>query len=380
MATSNNKQTDSMHKNKQLKRSHHDVDKVTDDTNQLSIDDMEIKTILHALSNKMDAVNNAVAEVDKRLDIKIDSMEMSLRSLISGVQESMEQKLSSFSTDIDHRLKEMGVACNNNCDDKIGELSSKIYAHVDELHAMQEYRIDKLERSALSKEVIISGVPMEHNDNAYGVVGDICQALNCNLNQRDFAAIYRLKSNSKNNNSNQSVQIVAKLYDDGAVRELFSCYFKRGDLCLKDIGFKSNARIYINESLTKSNREIFKLASEAKKANLIMKFHTRNGLVHIQRDDNSKPIRVHHIGELEQILPPQFERSADIPNQQRSNTRAAPKRAINRFNHRPQSSPNQQKSNSTVIPNAGILSNQPTSMEVESDAGTITQPTTINSS
>lgn len=39
-----------------------------DEANQVSIDGLEIKTILHALPKKMDTVNNAVAEVDKHLN------------------------------------------------------------------------------------------------------------------------------------------------------------------------------------------------------------------------------------------------------------------------------------------------------------------------
>ncbi len=83
-----------------------------------------------------------------------------------------------------------------------------------------------------------------------------------------------------------------------------ACYFKRKDLNLKDIGFQTSARIFINESLTKLNREIFNVAAVAKKSNHIVKLFTRNGLVYVQRRENDKPACIQHISDLEQILPP----------------------------------------------------------------------------
>lgn len=100
--------------------------------------------------------------------------------------------------------------------------------------------------------------------------------------------------------------IIVRVYDNYVKQELLSSYFKRKNLNLKDIGFKTSARIFINESLTKSNRDVFNLASAAKKANHIVKLFTRNGMVHVQRQDNAKPIRIEHISDLEQILPLRF--------------------------------------------------------------------------
>lgn len=58
----------------------------------------------------------------------------------------------------------------------------------------------------MEKELVITGVPMEKYDSPFGVVGDICKALNCNLQQKDFTTVFRLRS--KNVNATRSVPIV----------------------------------------------------------------------------------------------------------------------------------------------------------------------------
>lgn len=287
-------------------------------TNITSQDGSDIKRFLEVLSSKMDSLNNCMSEVDQRMDVKINNLESSLSTIINGVKDAMDLKLASFSTDFEQRLKVTAESCNQRSEIISNDLSAKLRTHVDEACAVLDFRIDKLERLSRANEIIISGVPIENNDDPWRLLGDICQALNCNLNERDFAAVYRIKSSS-NSGKKGALPIIARLYSDWAVRDLFSCYFKKGNLNLADIGFKSNARIFINESLTKSNREIFRLAVEAKKAEHVVKVNTRNGLVYVQRCAKSKPMRIHHIGELQQILPPLVERAANSVNRRRQN-------------------------------------------------------------
>lgn len=156
---------------------------------------------------------------------------------------------------------------------------------------------------SLEKELIISGVPLENNDDPFAIIGDICGAINCNLKQGDFTAVFRLRSSSANSRNKRTLPIVARLQDDWAKQELLSNYFKKKNLNLTDIGFKTSTRIFINERLTTTNREIFNRASEAKKSNLIHRFFTRRGLVFVQRDENSRLTCITHANEIEEIFP-----------------------------------------------------------------------------
>lgn len=294
---------------KQPKRGRPDEDNVEE---SISINESEIKHLLVSLSSKMDSLSNTMSDVDKRLNQKMDCMESSLSKKIHDIKEDMDNRFSTFSTEVDQRFQNV-IASSDRKAGEITAIATNVSNRVDELRAMYEFRIDKLERTSLEKELIISGVPMDNHDSPFGIVGEICRALNCNLNERDFTAAYRVRT--KNGNAKHSAPIVVKVYDNFAKQELLSCYFKRKNLNLKDIGFKTSARIFINESLTKSNRVIFNLASEAKKANLIAKFFTRNGLVYVQRAENARPACFYHIGELQEILPLTFERASTYMSQ-----------------------------------------------------------------
>lgn len=109
---------------------------------------------------------------------------------------------------------------------------------------------------------------------------------------------------SERHNDRLSAPIVLKLGSDWAKQDLLSKYFKLKNLNTSDLGYQSKARIYINESLTTHNRAIFKAASEAKKAKLITKCYTRNGIVHIQITNEGKTFRIHDADQLNAIISP----------------------------------------------------------------------------
>lgn len=295
----------------QPKRGRSDVDNDDDKTSN----DCEIKDMLLSLSNKMDSLSNTMSAVNNRLNDRIDGLESSLCAKINDVKLDFDKRITLLSADVDKRLDETLIQSNRKCEDATTKVYANFSQHLDEIRDCHDLRLDKLERLSLDKELIITGVPMESNDNPWSVLGDICKAMNCNLNERDFTAVFRLKS--KNGNSNRSVPIVVKVYDNIVKQEFLSCYFKRANLNLKDIGFQTSARIFVNESLTKSNREIFNLAAEAKKSNKIVKLFTRNGLVHIQRCENEKPICIYHVNEVHKLIPMS---SSDHTSSQSSST------------------------------------------------------------
>lgn len=138
---------------------------------------------------------------------------------------------------------------------------------------------------SLANELVITGLPFNRGENAGDIVGDIVRALNCDLRPNDFASIYRVslkQPRSALNKNIVSTPIIVRFYYDDAKQHMLSSYFDRKNLNLADIGYKTSSRIYINESLTETNREIFKVAAEAKRSRKLNKFFTRLGLVYIK--------------------------------------------------------------------------------------------------
>lgn len=262
----------------------------------------EIKNMLLALSQKMDTLNQTMSDNDSRLNAKIDNLETTMSNKVKVVKEEMETRILAVSKELDQRLEHALKSTITKCDDTNNSVKL-VTVRMDEIRAYHESRLDRLERFSLEKDLIISGVPLENNDDPFAIIGDICGALNCNLKQGDFAAVFRLTSSRDKSKNKRTLPIVARLQDDWVKQELLSNYFKKKNLNLTDIGFKTPARIFINERLTTTNREIFNRAAEAKKSNLIHRFFTRRGLVYVQRNETSRPMCIFDVSELHIVFP-----------------------------------------------------------------------------
>lgn len=257
--------------------------------------------LLQGLNSKMDVLNdtvkdnsNAIKDIDTRLTAKIEKLESSVADRINSVKSEMESRMVSISTDIKNRC----IHFNETTSTKI-----------DIIHQDTGARFNNLERELLRNEIIVTGVPASHGEIVIDIVGEICNAINSNINGTDIVSAFRLPSTKTNNGRHRngrsiehSSPIIVRLASDWAKQNFISCYFKRKDLNTRDLGYQSNARIYVNESLTKHNRAIFKAATEAKRSKSIIKCYTRNGIVHIQLQEDGKIFRINCIDHLNAII------------------------------------------------------------------------------
>lgn len=264
----------------------------------LSSEATEIKNLLLTLTKKIDVLNGTVSDNNTQLNTKIDNLEATVSTKIKDVKEEMEIRIDTVTKDLNQQVEKSKWECERRNSEVLKEIS------------IHESRLDRLERFSLDKDLIISGVPLENNDDPFALLGDIIGALNCNLKQGDFVAVFRLRGNNSESSRNKRiVPIVARLQEEWHKQELLTAYFKKRNLNLTDIGFKTSTRIFINERLTVTNREIFNRASEAKRSNLIYRFFTRRGLVFIQRNESSRPECIYHVKDLQAILPVDSSRS-----------------------------------------------------------------------
>lgn len=292
-----------------LKRGRSDAD----DLSEPSLSE-NIVSLLEGLNAKMDVLNttvtdnsNAIKDIDVRLTTKIDNLEATVADNINRVKMDIDSRILSITTDVNNRLENLESATQASSLDfaKVNDVSAKL----ETVRYDFESRFNKLERELLRNELVVTGVPASYGENVMEIIGDISGALQSNLNGGDVVAAYRLPTGKANSGRYRngrppaiSAPIILKLGSDWAKQELVSAYFKKKDLSTADIGYKSRARIYLNESLTKHNRDIFKAATEAKMTKAILKCYTRNGIVHIQIQDDGKTYRINCIDHLNALL------------------------------------------------------------------------------
>ncbi|KAJ6643049.1 hypothetical protein Bhyg_08005 [Pseudolycoriella hygida] len=81
-----------------------------------------------------------------------------------------------------------------------------------------------------------------------------------------------------------------------------SKYLAHKCLCLKDVGFQSEQRIFIKENLTPHNYKIFRLCATAKRNDQLSKFHTRDGICYVALPSNDKMVAIHSIRQLNEVI------------------------------------------------------------------------------
>lgn len=301
------------------KRKKHGVnDSLSRSSDEELSDSVEIKSLLLALTSKMDNLSSNVTAIDIRLTNKIDNLEAMLATKVQEVKAEMESRLTTVSNEIESRLQAMKTDVYESCEGIVSKVSKELVSRIDALDSNYETRLDKLERFSLLKDLVIAGVPATSSEDTMAVVGDIVNALQCNLTGNDLAAAYRVLNRSRRSSGHNIIPIVIRFHDEWAKNELLSAYFKKKNLNLCDIGFRTSSRIYINESLTKLNREIFKMASEAKKRNLIFKLFTRRGLVYVQMSEKDRTHCITCVNQLAGILPQTFIQSSTSKSAGRS--------------------------------------------------------------
>lgn len=239
---------------------------------------------------------------DNRLNARIDGLESVLSTKTQQVKSDMEGRIEAVKEDINQRLQESEQAARRS--ETVKNSESNFNGRLIQLQALNESRLDRLERFSLDKDLVILGVPESHDDPD-AIIGEICGALNCDLRPGDFVTAFRLRGGTPVAKNNRSPPIVARLQDDWVKQNFLTAYFRKKNLNLEDIGFKFPARIYINERLTSTNRAIFNRAAQAKKLSYIFRFYTRKGLVYVQRDANSRPLCIENLAGLDKFFPDQ---------------------------------------------------------------------------
>lgn len=331
------------------KRGRTEVD--DDDHPNVSAMNSEIKEMLLSLSKKMDTLQDSMSDIDIKLNKKIENLEGTMSSRINEVKLELEKRIETVNNNTKQQLANADAEAKLTCDRIATGAMAKVLERVDELRMHHEGRIDRLERYSMEKDIIISGIPMDSNDEPFAILGDICNALNCRLKPDDFSSAFRLRNTGSKSKNSRSVPIVARVQDEWAKQEIMGAYFKKKNLNLKDIGFKTGTRIYINERLTSTNREIFNRANEAKKAKFIYRFYTRRGLVHIQQRENDRPSCVFHVSDLDAVFPSNYDRHRQ--SGQRSMNESTTKPTTSPMHHNPSQNFNVAPTNATESMDTG---------------------------
>lgn len=113
----------------------------------------------------------------------------------------------------------------------------------------------------------------------------------------NYALLSVFRINHKSSKSTIILKFIS-LQERNQFYNLYKDALRSKPLLLKDIGFDSNDRVMIQESLSTSNSAIFRKAMEFKKDNKLYSVYTQNGFVKIKPSSNSNAVTILKMDQL----------------------------------------------------------------------------------
>ena len=142
----------------------------------------------------------------------------------------------------------------------------------------------------------IAGIPRADEENTEEICIKLFNSLGVNVHAKDIEACHRI---SQRENANISVRFNNRKPRD---KVLMNRRQLRGK-STHDFGInteRSPAKIFLNESLTRQNKELFRQAQEFKRGHAFKFIWTRNGNIFIRKTEHSKVIKITHQNDLKE--------------------------------------------------------------------------------
>lgn len=226
------------------------------DETAASADFSENSEMLNKIQQMFEASN---AKIEAKIDASISRVEQRITCV--------EKQFSSFRLD---------------CTDNINKLA----AAVTEVRVGLTSTAQRLDRLEKSNDLLISGVPYVANESLQQLFRNLSTCLAYSDTDMPLVDLRRLSRLPITTGS--SPPIVCQFAIRNARDEFFRRYLKTRNLSLRNVGFDSDQRVYMNENLTPHARNIRTEAIKMKKDGVLLKVFTRNGVVYIQRREGSE--------------------------------------------------------------------------------------------
>lgn len=234
------------------------------------------------------------AILDKKLaplNQKIEDVNLSM-SLINEKYEHMLKKFSTF----DEERKEL---TNVN-----QALKMELQATTKKLQDLSAAHND-LEQYVRRECVEIRGIPLpssQSKEDTNEIVLKVANLMDVDIEDRDISISHRLRnSESYKGKGNKCPPIIVKFVRRITKDKFYKARRKLNDLSTKDLGYPIAQRIFIAESLTQKNKELFKEAYQVRKDKQFKYIWTSSGKIFFRRNDTSPVLPIMGMNDLVKI-------------------------------------------------------------------------------
>ena len=208
----------------------------------------------------------------------IDSVKASLHFLSSQYDD-----LSKSVKDLSERNKVLQVE-NASLRSQLLTMTNDINQQKDALNDYEQYS----RRECLE----ISGIPKKIKEDTNQIVIDIGEMLGIEITEDDLSVSHRVPPNKRN--PDRPPAIIAKFVRRDKKEELYRARKLLRNKSTQDLDYLAANKIYISESLTQKNRELFQKCLQMKKAHKFKFIWTNAGKIYLRKDERPES-RVHHV-------------------------------------------------------------------------------------
>jgi len=160
---------------------------------------------------------------------------------------------------------------------------------------MENY-INELEQYSRRCCLEFKGIAYEKNENTDQLIVQVANKIGVTLHPSDISISHRMAPSTP---TQPNPNIIVKFLSRKVRDNIFS---KRIKLKVANASLQpGHSKVFINESLTKKNRERFKNCSDFKKKAGYKYIWTKNGLTYLRKDDASQTIIVQNNKDLHQF-------------------------------------------------------------------------------
>jgi uncharacterized protein YoxC len=226
-------------------------------------------------------------KMDSNLQKKLDAILAAIDNLTAQYSETrrdieeIKRSVSDLQTSVH--------TTNNTLSERIDENRTQIQLFSTTTNAIRQ---DVL-RLKFAKEVVVSNIPLTHDEDLVKVYNGICKAIGYG-DSIPYANIRRFKR--KSDKSDQPTDNSPPIFIDFAFladKHMFLArYFKLKNLNLTALGYTNATRIYINDRLTRQDLDCQKAAMTLKKDGKLNHVSTFRGKVYVKQHQNSDDLEI----------------------------------------------------------------------------------------
>ena len=246
-----------------------------------------INSRLDLMERKIDGINMEILDKIKDLNKRVNDVEKAID--FYGKQYESQKKMS------DNLLKSNTF---------LSEENKVLKTKINNLRADQEKQkcaLNELQQYGRRECIEVSGVPPTDNEDSEEIIMAIAKEIGVTLENNEISACHRVKK------AKGDPIIIAK-FTNRKIKEEFMTKRRNlkhksiGSLKLSNVDGKINGKVFINESLTPMNRNLFRLTRIKCKEKSWNFSWTRNGVVFARKNEQSLIAKISCVKELEQKL------------------------------------------------------------------------------